>query len=418
MSEKQSNIRVLVNRFLDHLYLEKNLSSNTVNAYRTDLNLFIAYLEGTGVAGRVNGPGHWVGRSDGENDTNGAGVGKKREEAGKTTDAENTMNVPERGADRTGCDNNGKRDMEQRVQGRADDRDDRNNTIFEISRTTLMEYLGFCRNSGLHHRTLSRYISTLRSFYRFLLSERAVTNDPTARLANPKTILNPPEYLTVDEVERLLDIPDWSTVLGCRDKAMLELMYSCGLRVSEVCDLVLQNVNLDERYLLVYGKGRKERIVPFGDRAHGRLEKYLNWSRGQILKKATDRLFLNFRGEPMSRKGVWKIIKGYARLSGIKKNIKPHILRHSFATHLIQNGADLRFVQELLGHADISTTQIYTHLDRGTLVDFHRMYHPLERKAAGIGGETNDDGKASADRDIPFIEGDTGGIGGETNDGG
>ncbi len=326
-----------MNRFLDHLYLEKNLSRNTVNSYKTDLNLFLAYLEATG------------GSTQREHGLRAPADGDSESSAPKTAEID--------------------RGLQDKAEG----------SIFEISRLRLIEYLSFCRKSGLHHRTLSRYISTLRAFYRFLIGENAVRHDPTVHISNPKTALNPPEYLTLEEVELLLNMPDSSAVLGCRDRAILELMYSCGLRVSEVCDLTMQSVHLDERFLLVFGKGRKERIVPFGERLHAFLTVYVDWSRGEILKgRLSDRLFLNFRGEELSRKGLWKILKRYAAQSGIKKNIKPHILRHSFATHLIQNGADLRFVQELLGHADISTTQIYTHLDRGTLVDFHKKYHPLE----------------------------------------
>jgi integrase/recombinase XerD len=160
----------------------------------------------------------------------------------------------------------------------------------------------------------------------------------------------------------------------------MELLYSCGLRISEVVDLQVGAVSFDEGVVLVYGKGGKERIVPFGKRAERLLSRYIDTTRSPLLgKKSNSSLFLNFRGDPLSRKGIWKIIKGYAKKSGITKHIKPHILRHSFATHLIQNGADLRIVQELLGHSDISTTQIYTHLDRGTLIDMHRKYHPLEK---------------------------------------
>jgi integrase/recombinase XerD len=220
----------------------------------------------------------------------------------------------------------------------------------------------------------------MRAFYRFLIDENAARDDPTVHISSPKTIVNPPEYLTLEEVDLLLDMPDEGTVLGLRDKTILEVMYSCGLRVSEITLLALNNVRFRERLILVFGKGRKERIVPFGDRAHELLKKYTEWSRNELLRNyLSDALFLNFRGEPLSRKGLWKMIKGYAMKSGIAKNIKPHILRHSFATHLIQNGADLRVVQELLGHSDISTTQIYTHLDRGTLIDLHRKYHPLQR---------------------------------------
>jgi len=364
VSNEKERCRILVNRFLDHLYLEKNLSKNTINSYKTDLNLFIAYLEGT----RSTRYGQRYGsKADGNN----------KDAAGESPESDHDF--------QDGQDASGKKSrvLPQTAGGRTDniyDFQGRSNAgIFEISRLMLIEYLSFCRKSGLHHRTLSRYISTLRSFYRFLVSENAVIHDPTVHISNPKTVLNPPEYLTLEEVELLFNLPDPSTVLGCRDRAILELMYSCGLRVSEVTELRMQSVHMGERFLLVFGKGRKERVVPFGERAYELLTAYVDWGRGEILKgRISDRLFLNFRGETLSRKGLWKIIKGYAVQSGIKKNIKPHILRHSFATHLIQNGADLRFVQELLGHADISTTQIYTHLDRGTLVDFHKKYHPLE----------------------------------------
>jgi len=301
-TEKHS---IYLARFLDHLYLEKNLSSNTIDSYRRDIHLFFAYVESK-------------------------------------------------------C---------------------RERTVCNIERGDIINYLAFCRKSGLHHRTTSRYLSSLRAFYRFLLEEQVVSYDPTVHISSPKTIVNPPEYLTLEEVDLLLGMPDESTVLGLRDKAILELMYSCGLRVSEVTELPLNSVRFDERLILVYGKGRKERIVPFGEHARDLLERYVERGRPQLLKKRlSDALFLNFRGDVLSRKGLWKIIKGYAVRSGIRKNIKPHILRHSFATHLIQNGADLRVVQELLGHADITTTQIYTHLDRGTLIDMHRKYHPLQKR--------------------------------------
>jgi integrase/recombinase XerD len=297
---------VFIARFLDYLYLEKNLSKNTIDAYRQDLSLFLDYIDA-------------------------------------------------------------------RMQ----------RSVFEMQRRDVIEYLAFCRKSGLHHRTVSRYLSSIRAFYRFLINENVVGGDPTVHISSPKTVVNPPEYLTLEEVDLLLDMPDAGTVLGLRDKTILEVMYSCGLRVSEVTLLTLNSVRFREGLIFVFGKGRKERIVPFGERAHGLLRRYIEWSRNELLRnRLSDALFLNFRGEPLSRKGLWKMIKGYAVKSGITKNIKPHILRHSFATHLIQNGADLRIVQELLGHSDISTTQIYTHLDRGTLIDLHRRYHPLQRSGA------------------------------------
>ncbi len=322
-------------RFLDHIYLERNLSKNTVGSYLADLNLFFAYMESIGKS-------HQIGEIEPE---------------------------------KKGCRGNGPGEFHEGVlEGEVCSR------VLNARRADIIDYLAFCRKSGLSHRTTSRYLSAIRAFYRFLIDENAVRGDPTMRIATPKTILNPPEYLTLEEVDLLLSMPEESTTLGLRDRAMLEMMYSSGLRVSELVELRVSSVDFQESCILVFGKGKKERVVPFGERAASLLKRYLEWGRGQILRrKRSDFLFLNFRGEQLSRKGVWKIIKGYARASGIRKNIKPHILRHSFATHLIQNGADLRVVQELLGHADISTTQIYTHLDRGTLIDFHRRYHPLEQ---------------------------------------
>ncbi len=303
MDIKTEKKNILLARFLDYLYLEKNLSGNTISAYRQDLRLFFDYVE--------------------------KNLGK---------------------------------------------------AVLDIRRRDVIEYLAFCRKKGLNHRTTSRYLSSIRAFYRFFVDENEAVSDPTVYISSPKSIVNPPEYLTLEEIDRLLSMPDEGSVLGFRDKTMLEIMYSCGLRVSEITELLIRSVRLDERLILVFGKGRKERIVPFGDRAYDLLSRYIEWSRVELLKeRLNDALFLNFRGEPLGRKGLWKIIKGYARGSGITKNIKPHILRHSFATHLIQNGADLRIVQELLGHADISTTQIYTHLDRGTLIDMHNKYHPLQK---------------------------------------
>lgn len=251
-----------------------------------------------------------------------------------------------------------------------------------VDQSFLWGYLSFCQRTGSHPRTISRYLSSIRAFYRFLVDEDIVCEDPTVNISSPKVTVQPPEYLTLEEIDLLLSIPEESTVLGLRDRTIIELMYSCGLRISELVSLKISDLNLREGYILVYGKGRKERIVPFGTKAKDLLKRYCEWARVILLKKKLlDELFLSIRGEPMSRKGVWKLIKEYARRSGITKNIKPHILRHSFATHLIQNGADLRVVQELLGHADISTTQIYTHLDRGTLIDIHNKYHPLNRFA-------------------------------------
>lgn len=187
-----------------------------------------------------------------------------------------------------------------------------------------------------------------------------------------------PSALAVHEVDTLLSAIDTSRPLGIRDRAMLELMYSAGLRVSELTGLTLLNLLANRGWIRIVGKGSKERIVPLGKEAARWMETYINTQRPSLLKKgkATDAVFLNHRGDPISRKGIWKIVKGYAREAGIRKPVSPHTLRHSFATHLLEGGADLRVVQELLGHEDISTTEIYTHLDRTYLKEVHRTYHP------------------------------------------
>jgi len=245
---------------------------------------------------------------------------------------------------------------------------------------SIVEYLSFCKKTGISSRTLSRYLSAMRSFYSFLIKEGIIDTDPLAKVESPRIARYLPEYLTVEEIELLLNTIDDKTASGIRDKTIIELMYSSGLRISEVVNLDITRVDLDEKFLIVTGKGRKERVVPFGERAKILLERYINEARPQLIKnRITSAVFLNYRGERLSRKGIWKMIKRYAAQTGIKKNIKPHTLRHSFATHLIQNGADLRMVQELLGHADISTTQIYTHLDKGTLIDIHRKNHPINK---------------------------------------
>ena len=250
----------------------------------------------------------------------------------------------------------------------------------DLRYNSVMEYLSFCRKTGISGRTSARYLSAIRSFYNFLIREGILSYDPLAKVESPKITRHLPEYLTLEEIELLLNSISDKEVKGIRDKTIIELMYSSGLRISEVVNLDIDRVDIKEEFLLISGKGNKERVVPFGKRAKVLLEKYINEARPILMKKAlTSALFLNYRGERLSRKGIWKMIKAYARQTGIRKNIKPHTLRHSFATHLIQNGADLRMVQELLGHSDISTTQIYTHLDKGTLIDIHKKYHPINR---------------------------------------
>jgi len=229
----------------------------------------------------------------------------------------------------------------------------------------------------LSDRSKARRIAALRSFCKHLLMVGAIQGNPAARVTFPKAGLSLPKVLSGFEVEALLNQPDVLQPLGKRDRAMLELLYASGLRVSELTDLQLRQLHLDPGYLVVLGKGGKERLVPLGEWAAEALKAYLQEGR-TILLKGNSRLeiFVNHRGGKLSRQGVWKIIKLHALQAGIRKNITPHMLRHSFATHLLENGADLRSLQTMLGHADISTTQIYTHVARTRLKEIHQKYHP------------------------------------------
>lgn len=227
----------------------------------------------------------------------------------------------------------------------------------------------------------ARKLSAVRVFARHLVRENLRKDDFTELSSAPKLSRKLPEVLTREEVERLLDAPPASTPHGLRDRAILELFYSSGLRVSELCGLTLQSVNLDEGYVRVYGKGSKERIAPVGGPATKAIEHYLSGGRPHFVKSKTgSELFLSQQGRPISRKMVWVMIKAQAARVGIEKPIKPHLLRHSFATHLLEGGADLRAIQEMLGHADIATTQIYTAVQAARLSDEHALYHPRARR--------------------------------------
>lgn len=222
----------------------------------------------------------------------------------------------------------------------------------------------------------SRALSAIRHFHKFLVREGAVRGDATAGYQRPKRPKRVPKVLTVEQVERLLGAPP-EDVLGLRDRAMLEIAYASGLRVSELCGLTFDQVVEKERVLVVEGKGKKQRVIPYGRPAGKALSAYLSRSRPHIAAGAvTSFVFLNYRGRKMSRVGFFKRLKLHARRAGIQREVSPHVLRHSFATHLLQGGADLRYVQELLGHADISTTQIYTSVDRRHLIEVHRAFHP------------------------------------------
>jgi len=246
-----------------------------------------------------------------------------------------------------------------------------------VERKMVSEFLSSLMGYGLSPVSLSRNISALRGFHRFLASEGIAKTDPTENIETPRLDKKLPEVLDLSEIENLLAQPDTSSLLGLRDKAMLELLYACGLRVTELLTLKTSDLFFDQDFIRCIGKGSKERIVPVGRSARNWTDRYHHGSRPAMLKKfSTEVLFLNNRGRPMSRMGFWKLLKAYAQKAGIKKRVHPHILRHSFATHLLEGGADLRSVQEMLGHADISTTQIYTHVDREYLKEVHRQFHP------------------------------------------
>ena len=241
----------------------------------------------------------------------------------------------------------------------------------------LREYVYTLRDLGLSGATIRRNVSALRTWFRILLGEGLVTTDPTERLETPARWRTLPEVLSVDEVLRLLGAPGLEEPLAFRDRAMLELAYGAGLRVSEWITISVRDVLLEESLVRVLGKGSKERLVPIGRSAIGALAVYLRELR-PVLERGAGQgvLFLNARGEPLTRMGAWKILRKYVLMAGIDKPVSPHTLRHSFATHLLEGGADLRAVQEMLGHADIATTQLYTHVDREYLRTVHRSFHP------------------------------------------
>jgi integrase/recombinase XerD len=217
----------------------------------------------------------------------------------------------------------------------------------------------------------------LRVFFAFLQREGLLDRNVVEAMDSPKLWKVLPNVLSMKEVERLLEAPAGNDRISIRDKAMLELFYASGLRVSEVAELKLEDIHFDSGYLRCMGKGSKVRVVPFGEKSREKLVRYLNEARPAFAKeKADPQIFLTYRGRKFSRKGIWKLIKAYAKRAGIEKNVSPHTLRHSFASHLLANGAPLRVIQEMLGHADIATTQVYTHVDQGRLRAIHAQYHP------------------------------------------
>lgn len=247
----------------------------------------------------------------------------------------------------------------------------------QVRQGEIDEFARRLSRRGLSPKSIARALNAVRMFYRYLVREKIVGIDPTAEIRAPRTWKKLPRFLTLEEVDDLLGAPDSTSPLGVRDAAMVELLYATGLRVSELVSVRVRDLNLDVGYLTCVGKGNKERLVPLGRSAVRRLNTYIEGARLEILKGRTQAaLFLNSRGGPMSRQGFWKVLKKYGTSVGLKGNLSPHVLRHSFATHLLERGADLRSVQMMLGHADISTTQIYTHINRERLKKIYRSYHP------------------------------------------
>ena len=292
--------RQILDAFIDNIWIEKGLSQNTLDSYRSDLEQFSSWLE-------------------------------------------------------------------------------KNNLSYmKTSKKEILSYLSFLFQKGLGSKTVARKLSSLKSFFRYLVFKSIIQNDPSSEVETPKLLKSIPKSISEKEVEALLAAPDEKTDIGLRDKTMIETLYSCGLRISELTNLELLNLNLRQGVIRVIGKGQKERLVPMGDQLIGLLELYISSSRKNLLnKRHSDFLFLSTRGQRMTRQSFWHRIKHYCLASGFEPDkISPHVLRHAFATHLLNNGADLRVVQLLLGHSDLNTTQIYTEVARQRLKRLHTEHHP------------------------------------------
>ncbi|NDV19131.1 site-specific tyrosine recombinase XerD [Pseudodesulfovibrio sp. JC047] len=248
-------------------------------------------------------------------------------------------------------------------------------SLEDLSDKTLFLYLTYLRAKGLKSRSLARHLSSLRGFFTFAVNEKWYKKDPGHLLENPKLPKKLPEFLTKEEISRILALPDTSTKLGMRDKVILELLYAAGLRVSELIAMKVLDFDPQVGLLKIFGKGAKERLIPIHYTAQEYLSQYIEFTRPSF-KPVEDFMFLNRSGKGLTRQGVWKLIKKFATLAQIKRPISPHTFRHSFATHLLEGGADLRTVQLLLGHADISATEIYTHVESNRLKSLHQRYHP------------------------------------------
>ncbi|MFC4712383.1 site-specific tyrosine recombinase XerD [Planococcus dechangensis] len=251
-------------------------------------------------------------------------------------------------------------------------------SVGKIERVHILNYLRHLQETARNSRTVARHISSIRSFHQFLIREKRSDTDPTVHLEMPQMDKKLPNVLSIEEVDALLESPDTSKASGLRDRAMLELLYASGMRVSECINLDIEDVHLTMGFVRCTGKGGKERIIPLGRAALEANRQYIESGRLEMRKPSekTDALFINQRGKRLTRQGFWKLLKQHTQKAGIQKELTPHTLRHSFATHLIENGADLRAVQEMLGHADISTTQIYTHVSKTRLKDVYSQFHP------------------------------------------
>ncbi len=253
-------------------------------------------------------------------------------------------------------------------------------SITALSRTNkndIVDFMVWQKDRGLSANSVARRLAAIRMFFRFLVRERIVKDDPTSLVDSPKLWKKIPETLSIAEVEALLEQPNLRKPQGIRDRAILETIYATGMRVSEAVNLKKSDVNTEIGFLRCIGKGNKERVIPLGKKAILSIQRYLAHSRpGMVRQRECEYLFVSRLGKKISRQSLWKIIKRYATMARIRKPIKPHILRHSFATHLLERGADLRSVQEMLGHSNISTTQLYTHINKDRLKTIHRMYHP------------------------------------------
>jgi integrase/recombinase XerD len=255
--------------------------------------------------------------------------------------------------------------------------DARKTPVEALTRRDLEAFVRELMSSGLSPRSVARAVACVRGFYKFTAVERKLAENPADDLRAPRAWPSLPKFLSLDEVDRLLEQPDVARPLGLRDKALIELLYATGLRVSELISLRAGDLNLDEGYLTCVGKGYKQRLVPMGQQAAGWVRRYIRDGRPALVKKRSSPwLFVNARGGALSRVGFWKVLKGYGLAAGISRDLSPHTLRHSFATHLLERGADLRMIQVMLGHADLSTTQIYTHVLEARLKAVYERFHP------------------------------------------